>query len=80
MDSKVQVWIERNERFRVPADGTRDIIMVGPGTGVAPAGVALVALAAAPAAEWAVIATTFSLNAIGLTVLSRDGRTLCGLS
>ncbi|HET9475043.1 MAG TPA: assimilatory sulfite reductase (NADPH) flavoprotein subunit [Steroidobacteraceae bacterium] len=36
VDSKVQVWIERNERFRVPADGTRDIIMVGPGTGVAP--------------------------------------------
>jgi sulfite reductase (NADPH) flavoprotein alpha-component len=35
-DSNVQVWIEKNERFRVPADGTRDIIMVGPGTGVAP--------------------------------------------
>ena len=35
-DSNVQVWIERNERFRVPADGARDIIMVGPGTGVAP--------------------------------------------
>jgi sulfite reductase (NADPH) flavoprotein alpha-component len=36
VDSNVQVWIERNERFRVPADGSRDIIMVGPGTGVAP--------------------------------------------
>jgi sulfite reductase (NADPH) flavoprotein alpha-component len=35
-DSNVQVWIERNDRFRVPADGSRDIIMVGPGTGVAP--------------------------------------------
>jgi sulfite reductase (NADPH) flavoprotein alpha-component len=35
-DSNVQVWIEKNERFRVPADGARDIIMVGPGTGVAP--------------------------------------------
>ena len=35
-DSNVQVWIERNERFRVPNDGARDIIMVGPGTGVAP--------------------------------------------
>ncbi len=35
-DSNVSVWIERNERFRVPADGSRDIIMVGPGTGVAP--------------------------------------------
>ena len=30
------VYIEANERFRVPADGSRDIIMVGPGTGVAP--------------------------------------------
>jgi sulfite reductase (NADPH) flavoprotein alpha-component len=36
VDSNVQVWIEKNERFRVPADGARDIIMVGPGTGVAP--------------------------------------------
>jgi len=35
-DSNVQVWIEKNDRFRVPADGARDIIMVGPGTGVAP--------------------------------------------
>jgi sulfite reductase (NADPH) flavoprotein alpha-component len=35
-DSNVQVWIERNDRFRVPADGSRDIIMIGPGTGVAP--------------------------------------------
>ncbi|MFT3756510.1 MAG: assimilatory sulfite reductase (NADPH) flavoprotein subunit [Pseudoxanthomonas sp.] len=30
------VYIETNERFRVPADSSRDIIMVGPGTGVAP--------------------------------------------
>jgi sulfite reductase (NADPH) flavoprotein alpha-component len=36
VDSNVQVWIEKNDRFRVPADGARDIIMVGPGTGVAP--------------------------------------------
>jgi sulfite reductase (NADPH) flavoprotein alpha-component len=36
VDSNVQVWIEKNERFRVPADGARDIIMVGPGTGIAP--------------------------------------------
>jgi sulfite reductase (NADPH) flavoprotein alpha-component len=35
-DSNVQVWIERNDRFRVPVDGARDIIMIGPGTGVAP--------------------------------------------
>ncbi|NDK38301.1 assimilatory sulfite reductase (NADPH) flavoprotein subunit [Pseudoxanthomonas gei] len=30
------VYIEANDRFRVPADGSRDMIMVGPGTGVAP--------------------------------------------
>jgi sulfite reductase (NADPH) flavoprotein alpha-component len=36
VDSNVQVWIEKNDRFRVPQDGSRDIIMVGPGTGVAP--------------------------------------------
>ena len=36
VDSSVQVWIERNDRFRVPADGARDIIMIGPGTGIAP--------------------------------------------
>ena len=30
------VYIEANERFRVPSDASRDIIMVGPGTGVAP--------------------------------------------
>jgi sulfite reductase (NADPH) flavoprotein alpha-component len=36
VDSSVQVWIERNDRFRVPADAARDIIMIGPGTGIAP--------------------------------------------
>lgn len=30
------IYIERNERFRLPADGSRDVIMIGPGTGVAP--------------------------------------------
>ncbi|MFT3807125.1 assimilatory sulfite reductase (NADPH) flavoprotein subunit [Arenimonas sp.] len=30
------IHLERNERFRQPKDGARDIIMIGPGTGVAP--------------------------------------------
>ncbi len=34
--TQVQVYIEHNERFRLPADGAKDIIMIGPGTGVAP--------------------------------------------
>lgn len=33
---QLPVFIEANERFRVPADSSRDIIMIGPGTGVAP--------------------------------------------
>ncbi|HXE67018.1 MAG TPA: assimilatory sulfite reductase (NADPH) flavoprotein subunit [Rhodanobacteraceae bacterium] len=32
----VEVYLERNERFRLPADPDRDIIMIGPGTGIAP--------------------------------------------
>lgn len=32
----VPVYVERNERFRLPAEASRDIIMIGPGTGVAP--------------------------------------------
>lgn len=34
--AQVPVFVEPNERFRVPADGSRDIVMIGPGTGVAP--------------------------------------------
>ncbi|MFY2763375.1 assimilatory sulfite reductase (NADPH) flavoprotein subunit [Arenimonas sp. MALMAid1274] len=30
------VYIESNDRFRLPRDPTRDIVMIGPGTGVAP--------------------------------------------
>ncbi len=33
---KLPVFIEHNDRFRLPKDGTRDVILVGPGTGVAP--------------------------------------------
>lgn len=33
---RVAVHLERNERFRLPKDGARDLIMIGPGTGVAP--------------------------------------------
>ena len=32
----LDVYVERNERFRLPADPARDVIMIGPGTGVAP--------------------------------------------
>lgn len=35
-DTRIPVFIERNERFRLPADASRDIIMIGPGTGIAP--------------------------------------------
>jgi len=34
--TRFKAYIEPNARFRVPADGTRDAIMIGPGTGVAP--------------------------------------------
>nr|WP_225937939.1 assimilatory sulfite reductase (NADPH) flavoprotein subunit [Myxococcus sp. RHSTA-1-4] len=33
---RVRVFIEPNERFRLPEDGDRDVLMIGPGTGVAP--------------------------------------------
>jgi sulfite reductase (NADPH) flavoprotein alpha-component len=35
-EARVRVFVERNERFRLPADASRDVIMIGPGTGVAP--------------------------------------------
>jgi len=35
-DARVPVFVEANERFRLPQDGSRDVIMIGPGTGVAP--------------------------------------------
>lgn len=35
-DDQVPVYIEENKHFRLPSDNSRDVIMVGPGTGVAP--------------------------------------------
>lgn len=35
-DTRVPVFVEANERFRLPGDTGRDVIMIGPGTGVAP--------------------------------------------
>jgi sulfite reductase (NADPH) flavoprotein alpha-component len=35
-DGAVRGYLEPNPRFRLPADTDRDIIMIGPGTGVAP--------------------------------------------
>lgn len=35
-EASARVFIEQNERFRLPADPSRDVIMIGPGTGVAP--------------------------------------------
>ena len=36
IDARAPIFIEANERFRLPQDSTRDVIMIGPGTGVAP--------------------------------------------
>ena len=35
-EATARVFIEANDRFRLPDDPARDIIMIGPGTGVAP--------------------------------------------
>ncbi|MGA9333073.1 MAG: assimilatory sulfite reductase (NADPH) flavoprotein subunit [Rudaea sp.] len=35
-DARVPIHVQVNERFRLPRDSSRDVIMIGPGTGVAP--------------------------------------------
>lgn len=35
-DARVPVFVQRSPHFRPPADGTTPMVMVGPGTGVAP--------------------------------------------
>ena len=35
-DGRLPVFVESNERFRLPQDASRNLIMIGPGTGVAP--------------------------------------------
>ncbi len=34
--ANIRAYVEPNPRFRLPPDGARDVIMIGPGTGVAP--------------------------------------------
>ncbi|AVP98983.1 assimilatory sulfite reductase (NADPH) flavoprotein subunit [Ahniella affigens] len=34
--TSIRIFVEPNQRFRLPADSHRDVILVGPGTGVAP--------------------------------------------
>jgi len=36
VESRVAVYVEPNPRFRLPADASRDVIMIGAGSGVAP--------------------------------------------
>lgn len=36
VDGEVPVFIEPNDHFRLPADATTPVIMIGPGTGIAP--------------------------------------------
>jgi sulfite reductase (NADPH) flavoprotein alpha-component len=35
-EDSVRVYVEHNDRFRLPEDASRDVLMIGPGTGVAP--------------------------------------------
>jgi sulfite reductase (NADPH) flavoprotein alpha-component len=35
-DAQVQCYVQRNQRFRPPENDAQDVIMIGPGTGIAP--------------------------------------------
>lgn len=35
-DDEIQIFIEHNEHFRLPVEGNAPVIMIGPGTGIAP--------------------------------------------
>jgi len=35
-DDEIEIFIEHNDNFRLPADGDTPVIMIGPGTGIAP--------------------------------------------
>lgn len=35
-ESNVGIFVSKNDNFRLPQDGTKPIIMIGPGTGIAP--------------------------------------------
>ena len=57
----------------------RVVAASGPVAGLALAGCLVAALGATPSGELGAVSLVALLNALGLTVLSHDGRTLCGL-
>jgi hypothetical protein len=65
---------------RVPPRRAALVAAAGPLSGLALAGLAVAALAVWPSPDVVVVVSTFALNALGLTVLTRDGRALCGFS
>ena len=58
---------------------TRLVAGAGPAAGLLASAALLAVVALVPSSEGAAAACVALLNAFGLTVLSRDGRTLCGL-
>ncbi len=58
---------------------TRVVAAAGPAAGLALGGALVAATCVSPSSEIGAAALVALLNALGLTVVSRDGRTLCGL-